>query len=213
MSRNRILLADDHKIVAEGLRSILETEFELLGIVEDGRTLLEHARRLQPDVVVADISMPLLNGIDAVEQLKKSDPAIKVIILTMHPDVVYATRALAAGASGYVLKHSAASELIDAVKAALNGKVYITPIIAGAVLASLLETPPKGRKARAHLTPRQREVLQLVAEGRSAKEIGAILHISPRTVEFHKDRIKEDLNLQTQAELVQYALKHGLATP
>ena len=208
MKRPRVLVADDHRIVAEGLRGLLEPELELVEIVEDGRALLEAHDRLHPDVVVADVSMPLLNGIQAVRQLRQAGSRAKFVFLTMHPDVSYATEALEAGASGYVLKHSAPDELLTAVREALAGRTYITPRVAGAVLEALR----KGESAP-RLTTRQAEVLQLVAEGRSAKEIGAILNLSPRTVESHKYAIMDELGVKTTAELVQYAVKNGLVRP
>ncbi len=212
MRRPRVLLADDHKIVAEGLRRLLEPEFELVGIVEDGRALVAAAQKLNPDVIVADISMPLLNGIEAVRQLKKGTSQAKVVFLTMHLDVTYATRALEAGASGYVLKHSAPSELITAIREALKGRIYLTPMIAKDFLESFMVESHQRRKAVLELTPRQREVLQLLSEGRSAKEIASILDISTRTVEFHKYRLMESLGLCTNAELFQYAIKHGIVS-
>ncbi len=212
MRRPRVLLADDHKIVAEGIRSLLEPEFELVGIVEDGRALVSAAQKLNPDVLVSDISMPLLNGIEAAQQIKKVTPKVKILFLTMHPDVTYATRALEAGASGYVLKHAAPSELITAIHEVLKGRIYLTPMIAKDVLESFSGGSHKGRKSDLELTPRQREVLQLVSEGRSAKEIASILNISTRTVEFHKYRLMETLGLRTNAELIQYAIKHGIVS-
>ncbi len=212
MKKPRVLLADDHKIVLEGLRGILENEFELVGTVEDGRALVAAAQELNPDVIVADISMPLLNGIEAAQQLKKANSQAKFIFLTMHPDASYATRALEAGASGYVLKHSAPSELVQAIREALHGRVYVTPMIAKDVLQTLMDESHGVRRGHHELTPRQREVLQLVGEGHSAKEIATILHISTRTVEFHKYRIMEDLNLRTNAELIQYAVKNGFVS-
>ncbi len=212
MRRPRVLLADDHKIVAEGIRSLLEPEFELVGIVEDGRALVAAAQKLNPDVIVADISMPLLNGIEAARQLKKGSSRAKIVFLTMHPDVMYATRALEAGASAYVLKLAAPSELITAIREALKGRIYLTPLIAKDVLESFSGGSRKARKSDLELTPRQREVLQLVSEGRSAKEIASILHISTRTVEFHKYRLMESLGLRTNAELIQYAIKHGIVS-
>jgi DNA-binding NarL/FixJ family response regulator len=212
MRRPRVLLADDHKIVAEGLRSLLEQDFELVGTVEDGRALVAAAQKLNPDVIVTDISMPLLNGIEAAQQIKKVTPKVKIVFLTMHPDVTYATRALEAGASGYVLKHAAPSELITAIKEVLNGRIYLTPMIAKDVLDSFMGESHQRRKAVIELTPRQREVLQLVSEGRSAKEIASILHISTRTVEFHKYRLMESLGIRTNAELIQYAIKHGIVS-
>lgn len=212
MNRVRVLLADDHKIVLEGLRSLLEPEFELVGTVEDGRTLVAAAEELRPDVIVADISMPLLNGIEAVRQIKNTDPRMKVVFLTMHPDVAYATRAFDAGASGYVLKHSASSELLTAIREAIKGRIYVTPMIAGELMHSYKEGSHRQHDPVRKLTPRQREILQLLAEGHSAKEIANILYISPRTVEFHKYRMMEELNIKTSAELVQYAIKHGIVS-
>ncbi len=212
MKRPRVLLADDHKIVVEGLRNLLEPEFELVGTVEDGRALVAAAAELRPDVIVADISMPLLNGIEAARQIKKADSGAKIVFLTMHPDVTYATRAFEAGASGYVLKHSAPSELVTAIREALKGRTYVTPMIAKDVLQSFMDRSHKREDVFHKLTPRQREILQLVTEGRAAKEIASLLNISPRTVEFHKYRMMEDLGLRTNAELIQFAIKHGLAS-
>ena len=210
MSRPKVLVADDHRIVAEGLRGLLEPELELVEIVEDGRALLEAHDRIRPDVVVADVSMPLLNGIEAVRQLRQAGSRAKFVFLTMHPDVSYATEALEAGASGYVLKHSAPDELVNAVREALAGRTYVTPRVAGAVLEALRKGE-SGSDIR--LTSRQTEVLQLVAEGKSAKEIAAILDLSPRTVESHKYAIMDQLGVKTSAELVQYAVKKGLVRP
>ncbi len=212
MKRPRVLLADDHKMVAEGIRSLLEPEFEVAGTVEDGRALVTAARELRPDVIIADISMPLLNGIEAAVQIKKADPRVNIIFLTMHPDATYATRAIEAGASGYVLKHSAPSELVTAIREALRGRTYITPMIAKDLVQSLMDRPRQREDVAHKLTPRQREVLQLVAVGHSAKEIASLLNVSPRTVEFHKYRIMEDLGLRTNAELIQFAIKHGIAS-
>jgi len=209
----KILLADDHKIVLEGLKSLLEPPYEIVGAVEDGRALVEAAERLRPDVIVADISMPLLNGIEAVRHIKRSDPDTKVILLTMHPDLTYAARGFDAGASGYVLKHSAPSELLTAIEEVLKGRTYVTPIIAGDLLESYRQgaAVPKQDVVR-KLTPRQREILQLLAEGHSAKEIASRLRISARTVEFHKYRMMEHLEIKTSAELVQYAIKQGIVS-
>ncbi len=197
--RPRVLLADDHMVVIEGLRSVLEPHFDLVGTVNDGRALLAAAEKLRPDAVVVDISMPMMNGIEAARRLKKSDPNIKIIFLTMHADATYASRALEAGASGYILKHSALSDLVKAIREALAGRTYTTPGLVG--------RRPR-RKTVIELTPRQREVLQLLAEGHSAKEVGSILNISTRTVEFHKYRIMEDLEIHNNAELIQYAIRH-----
>jgi len=206
-----VLLADDHRLVAEGLKSLLSPDFELVGVVEDGRALIESAKKLHPDVIVADITMPHLNGIDALVQLKRDDKRVRVVFLTMHPEVAYARRALEAGASGYVLKHSAPAELIAAIRAALDGRSYVSPAVAGDVLRVRDGKPDQASDPVASLTPRQREILQLLVEGRSAKEIGATLTVSARTVEFHKYQMMERLNLHTSAELVHFALKHGIA--
>jgi DNA-binding NarL/FixJ family response regulator len=208
--RPRVLLADDHRMVAEGLKSLLSPEFELVDVVEDGRALVAAAKKLRPEVIVADITMPHLNGIDALAPLKKDNPDVKVVFLTMHAEVAYARRALEAGASGYVLKHSAPAELIAAIRAALNGQTYITPTLAGEVVQALRQGPETPSDPAARLTPRQREILQLLAEGRSAKEIADALAISPRTVEFHKYQMMETLGLHHSAELVHFAIKHGI---
>jgi DNA-binding NarL/FixJ family response regulator len=210
MTRPRILLADDHRMVAEGLKSLLAAEFELIGTVEDGRALVEAAKKLRPDVIVADITMPDLNGIDALARLQKHNPNVRVVFLTMHQDAVYARRALEAGAMGYVLKHSAPAELVMAIRAALEGKTFITPSLTGEVLRAMKHDPKKTKDPVASLTPRQREILQLLAEGRSAKEIAAALDISPRTVEFHKYQMMESLQIQSSAELTHFAIKHGI---
>lgn len=210
MKRTRVLLADDHKIVLDGLKRLLEPEFELAGTVEDGRALVSAAQKMAPDVIVVDISMPLLNGIEAVRQIRKLDQHVKVVFLTMHPDVTYAVRAFEAGASGYVLKHAASSELLTAIHEALKGRTYVTPMIAGELMHSYQVGSSQLDESH-QLTDRQREVLQLLAEGHSAKEIAEILHISPRTVEFHKYSLMSKLNLKTGSALVQYAIKHGIA--
>jgi len=208
--RPRVLLADDHLLVAEALKSLLAPEFELVGVVEDGRALVEAAARLRPDVIVADVTMPHLNGIDALIQLRQGGDHVPVVFLTMHRDVTFARRALEAGASGFVLKHSAPAELVTAIRAALAGKTYLTPQLAGEVLEAMKQAPNRAADPIASVTPRQREVLQLLAEGRSAKEIASSLAISARTVEFHKYQLMETLGLHTNAELIHFAIKHGL---
>ena len=210
MNRPRVLLADDHRMVAEGLRSLLAEDFELVGLVEDGRAMVAAARDLQPDVIVADISMPHLNGIDALARLKKDNPDIKVVMLTMHPDAAYARRALDAGALGFVLKHAAPAELVMAIRAALKGKTFVTPALTGEVLQEVQRWPRN--TIEASLTPRQREILQLLAQGRSAKEIAEELAISARTVEFHKYQMMEAQGFHSSAQLVHFAIKHGIVT-
>jgi DNA-binding NarL/FixJ family response regulator len=210
MKKPRILLADDHKIVLEGLRGLLDLEFEIVGAVENGRTLVAEAQRLKPDVVVADISMPGLNGIDAARQMRKMDKRIKIVFLTMHSEASYAAGGFDAGASGFVLKHSAPQELITAIREAMQGRTYVTPMIAGELISSFKSSKPCPAGSSAALSPRQREVLQLLAEGKSTKEIGMLLDISTRTVEFHKYRMMEQLRIKTSAELVQFAVKNGI---
>jgi DNA-binding NarL/FixJ family response regulator len=213
MTKPRLLIADDHKIFAEGLKRLLNADFEIVGVVADGRELVAAAEKLRPDVMVVDISMPMLNGIEAVRQIKKVHPAIKVVFLTMHPDVAYAVSAFKAGASGYVLKHSAPDELITAIREALKGRTYVTPLIAGKLLHSYQSGSHSGTDTVLSLSSRQREVVQLLAEGRSAKEIAVILNISTRTVEYHKQQMMADLGIKTSAELVRYAVKQGIAEP
>jgi DNA-binding NarL/FixJ family response regulator len=208
--RPRVLLADDHLLVAEALKSLLSPEFELVGVVEDGRAMVEAAIGLRPDVIVADVTMPHLNGIDALIQLRQGGDQVPVVFLTMHRDVTFARRALEAGASGFVLKHSAPAELVTAIRAALSGKTYLTPQLAGEVFQAMKQAPERAADPIASVTPRQREVLQLLAEGRSAKEIASSLAISARTVEFHKYQLMETLGLHTNAELIHFAIKHGL---
>lgn len=210
MRRPRVLLADDHRIVTEGLKSLIEPEFELIGIVEDGRALLEAAEALRPDVIIADISMPLLNGIDAVRQIRKTNREVKIIFLTMHPDVTYAVSAIEAGAQGYVLKHSAPAELSEAIRCTLRGKIYITSLLKNDFTVGEKKGSRERYEVPSFLTRRQREVLQLLAEGHSVKEVAAILDISSRTVEYHKYQMMKDIGAQSIADLIRYAVKHGV---
>jgi DNA-binding NarL/FixJ family response regulator len=210
MSKSRVILADDHQIMVEGLRSLLEPQFEVVAVVSNGRELVAAAKRHQPDVIVADISMPSLNGIDALTQLRRAAVEAKVVFLTMHDEVAYARRAFEAGASGYVLKHSALMELATALKEALRGKTYVSPMIAGKLLESYRDETGDQPDTASRLTPRQREILPLLAEGRSAKEVASILGISPRTAEFHRARIFQRLEIQSTAELVRYAMRQSL---
>ena len=212
MSRPKILLADDHVLVAQALEHLLQAEFDVVGTVPDGRALLKAAGELSPDVVVVDIGMPLLNGLDAGEQLKALHPAIKLIFLTQNREPRFAVEAFRRHASGYLLKDSAASELTTAIREALRGNTYVSPSIAKGMLDEM------GSREVSHVTlrelsAREREVLQLLAEGKSMKEVAAVLDISPRTVEFHKYRIMELLRVKTNAELVQQAIKLGLIAP
>ena len=213
MSKPRVLLADDHSMVIAGLSRMLEPEFELAGTAENGQVLLELAAGSRPDVIVVDISMPLLNGIEAIRQLKKAGSNAKVIVLTMHSDVGLATEAIEAGAEGYLLKQSAAEELTVAIREVLKGRAYITPVLAKDVLEALMKGGSDAESPAAKLTPRERQVLQLVAEGMSAKEIAGVLNVSTRTAEFHKYNVQDKLGLKTTAELTQYAIRHGIVAP
>jgi DNA-binding NarL/FixJ family response regulator len=208
-NRSRVLLADDHTLVAEGLGSLLREEFELVGQASDGRALLGLASELNPDVVVTDITMPLLNGLDAIRELRQVVPAARMVVVTMHADPRMAAEALRAGASGYVLKHSAGHELIQAVREVTRGRVYITPLIAHEVISVLAGTPAASPDVP-HLTSRQRQVLQLVAEGHSMKRVAAMLNVSRRTAETHKYQLMAQLGVHSTAGLVQYAFRLGL---
>jgi DNA-binding NarL/FixJ family response regulator len=209
--RPTVLLADDHRIVLDGLRGLLQQDFEVVGAVHDGKALVLAAEQLAPDAIVVDVSMPLLNGIDATRQLRERGSQARIIVLSMHAEVIYASRALRAGAQGYVVKTSASEELIEALRAVLRGQVYVSPALRTEALDELLRPTRKHVKDDLELTPRQREILQLLAEGKSAKEIGAILGISSRTVETHKYQMMEVLGLKTSAQLVHHALKLGLS--
>jgi len=209
MKRTRLLLADDHTLVVEGIRKLLENDFELVGTVEDGQALLRAAQELHPDVIVLDISMPVLNGIETCRQLVKMMPGSRVIFLTMHADVAYVEEALRAGGAGYLLKRSAASELVDAIHTVMRGERYVTPLINWKEPVKSSRPRRKGG-AITRLTQRQREVLQLVAEGRANKEIAALLHVTEKTVDFHKACIKRELMLNSTAELTQFAIKHRI---
>ena len=208
MAKGRILLADDHTLVAEAFKRLLEPEFEVVGTVGDGRALLRAAQELKPDVVLVDLNMPLLNGLDASEQLKQTLPKIKIIVLTMNEDPEIAAELLGKWASGYLFKKSAGSELLKAVRDVLQGGKYVTPVLqeALAALSGRVSRHDSGRS----LTPRQREVLQLLAEGRTMKQAAAILHVTTRTVAFHKYRIMQDFGLQNNTDLLRFAMKQGL---
>jgi DNA-binding NarL/FixJ family response regulator len=208
--RPRVLLADDHAVVIDGLRRLLEPEFEVVGTAGDGWELLAAAERLKPELIVADISMPLLNGIEALRHLKKAGLRAKVIILSMHADVEFGVEALRSGASGYVLKHSASEALSRAIREVLEGRIYVSPRIAVDVLSGFTGTSQEPSKAALKLTQREREVLQLVAEGCTISGIGNILKIAARTVVFHKSNIMDKLGVRTTADLTRSAIRHGL---
>src|SRR5258708_4929815 len=206
MALPRIMLADDHTMLVEAFRKLLEPHCEIVGTVTDGRALLETAPQLKPAVIIVDIAMPLMNGLEAGLRLKELMPTLKLIFLTMNEDPELAMEAMRSGASGYLLKSSAASELIRAIEMALKGKTYVTPKIARGMQKAFINNPGSKPRDRT-LTPRQREVVLLLAEGNSMKEIASVLHVTPRTVAFHKYRVMEELNLKTTAELIQFAIK------
>jgi DNA-binding NarL/FixJ family response regulator len=208
MKRARILLADDHALTLEGIRSVLEPHHEVVGTVADGRALLDEALRLRPELIVLDITMPLLNGIDAAVQIRKSLPGVKLLFVTMHVNPAYLEAALNAGGTGYVLKSAAREELLDAVQRVLNGQIYVTPALSSEHLERF--TDPSRAASMLRLSIRERELLQLIAEGRAAKEIAFVLSISTKTVAFHRENIKRKLGLRTTAELTRHAIELGL---
>jgi DNA-binding NarL/FixJ family response regulator len=211
MGQPRVLLADDHTMVVEAFRKLLEPEFEIVGTVADGRTLVNIAPGLKPDVIVLDIGMPLMNGMEAGKELKQLLPRTKLIALTMIEDYELAAEALRSWASGYLLKKSAGSELVKAIREALKGKSYVTPKVAQELLDRFVRDPRHDREKE--LTPRQRQVLQLLAEGRTMKETADFLHVTPRTVAFHKYRIMEEFGLKTNSDLVKFAIRERVVSP
>ena len=207
--RPRVFLADDHSLLLEAFSKLLESKYDVVGTATDGRKMLSMVSKLKPDVVLMDIAMPNLNGFDAGEKLKKILPEIKLIFLTVNEDPDMVTEAFRIGANGYLLKDSAASELFQAIDAVMNSKNYVTPKITQGMISSFIKNPG-GQKIHGDLTIRQREVLQLLAEGHTMKEVAARLFITPRTVAFHKYQIMEQLDIKTNSELIQYAVQHGL---
>ena len=207
--RVRVLLADDHPMTLEGIRTFLEPHCISVGSATDGRALVDDALRLKPDLIVLDITMPLLNGIDSAIQFKKSLPGMKLVFITMHSDPAYLEAALNAGATGYVLKSAVREELLDAVKSAMEGRIYVSPGLSDENLESVRD--PKRVAALLRLSSRERETLQLIAEGKARKEIAHILEISVKTVAYHRDNIKRKLGLKTTAAMTRFALQQGLA--
>jgi DNA-binding NarL/FixJ family response regulator len=203
----RVLLADDHALLLAAFEKLLADECDIVGTVSDGRSLMDAAEALRPDLIVLDISMPLLNGIDAGRQIKQKLRDVKLVYLTMNEDADIAAEAFRSGASGYLLKRSAASELMTAIREVMQGRSYVTPLITGNLVGSLLD--PKDSRSQP-LTSRQREVLQLLAEGRSMKEVAAVLNVTPRTIAFHKYEMMRHLGVSSTAELIQYAVKHHI---
>ena len=212
MKKPSVLMADDHSLILAGLRKLVEADCDVVGTVEDGRALVQAAQELRPDLILLDISMPLLNGLEAARQLRTLVPDSKIIFLTMHASPAYATEAFQAGASGYLLKHSAAEELSQAIKSVLQGRHYLTPLLTKEVMDSVLSPSTGERGTATALTPRQREVLQLVAEGHGTKEIATILSLSVKTVEFHKARFMQQLDLHSIADLTKYAITQGITS-
>lgn len=208
----RVILADDHTILTEAFRKLLESQCDVVASVPDGHALLEIAPGLRPDVIVLDIAMPLLNGLEAGRRVKELIPAVKLIFLTMNEDPDLAVEAIRMGASGYLLKKSAVSELFKAIQAALRGKSYVTPHIAKGMEDAFIRDP-EGKRHYPTLTARQREVVQLLAEGKSMKEAADVLNIATRTIAFHKYRIMEELKLKTTADLIQFAMKNRIVVP
>ncbi len=215
MTRPRILLADDHQLIAEGLSKLLKPDFDLIGIIQDGQTLLQKIETLAPDVVLLDISLPLLNGFDAARHIKKVAPNIKIIFLTMHAESAFLQDAMEVGGIGYVVKQSAASELVMAIREVLQGRKYISAVIDrnDAKCENGSTSTEQNFLPLNHLTSRQREVLQLVAEGYSNKEMANILNLSLKTIEYHKHRLMQALGLQSTAELTKYAMEHRMVPP
>ncbi|MBS0152351.1 MAG: response regulator transcription factor [Nitrospira sp.] len=215
----RVLLADDHLLVAEGIQKLLESEADIVGVFSDGRALIKALPEMHPDLIIVDISLPLLNGLDAARQVKQFDPKVKILVLTMHADQVFVVEAFRLGVTGYVLKQSLSGELLHAVKEVLKGNTYISPSVAQGLVDHMnrpIQQAGQGETGESgfdhSLSPRQREVLQLVAEGRSTKEIASILNVSTKTVEFHRTRIMKELRLKTRPELTKYAIRNGLIT-
>ena len=210
MKLPRVLIGDDHTLVVEGIRKLLDGKVELVATVRDGRALVQAAERLKPDVVLLDISMPLLNGIDAARQIKKSCPETKLVFLTMHADRDYVVEALRAGGSGYLLKWSAEEELVNAIDTVLAGRLYLTSVLPRELLDLLSNSATAHSREASDLSAREREVLQLIVEGKSAKEAAEVLHVSVKTVEFHKYRMMKKLGLHSTAELAKYAVQRQL---
>jgi len=208
MSKPRVLLADDHIMLLSAFQTLLDGECEVVGTASNGREVVQLAATLKPDLILLDVAMPLMNGLEAARQIKAANAGIRIVFLTMNEDPDVAAEAFRAGASGYLLKSSAGSELMTAVYEAMRGRSYVTPLMTAGLVERMLL--PRGTGGAESLTPRQREVIQLLAEGKSLKEVAAVLDITPRTAAFHKYRIMEQLHIKTTAELVQYALKHHI---
>ena len=208
MGATRVLLADDHILLLGAFEKLLASECEVVGTVSDGRELISAAQRLKPDVIVLDIGMPLLNGLEAGRQIKHLLPATKLVFLTMNEDSDLAAEAFRAGASAYLLKRSATAELMTAIREVISGRSYVTPLVTAGLVGSFMQ--PQDKKPHHQLTPRQREVLQLLAEGHSMKQVANVLNVTPRTVQFHKYSMMQQLGIKSSAELIQFAVRHHI---
>jgi DNA-binding NarL/FixJ family response regulator len=206
MSKPRVIIADDHTMLVEAFEKLLAPECDVVAKVADGRALLTAVNELKPDVVVLDLSMPLLNGLDAARQIKQTHPSVRLVFVTMNEDPDLAAQAFRIGGAAYLLKRSAGSELLTAIREAMRHRSYVTPLVTEGMLGSLMHA--QSEPSTPQLTARQREVLQLLAEGKSMKEVASILNVAPRTVAFHKYRMMEQLKIKTNAELIQYAIRH-----
>ncbi len=213
MTKARILLADDHSLILEGIRKLLESQCEIVGVADNGDGLIREAARTKPDLVVLDVSMPVLNGIDAAREIRKSLPRVKLVFLSMHSNAIYVRKAMEAGASAYVLKSGASEELLTAIEKACQGQTYFSPGLSHNILDDIKTPSRNGAPRVLHLTSRQRQILQMIAEGRQNKEIAAILFVSVRTVEFHRSRLMSRLGAHTVAELTRFAIQEGLIAP
>ncbi len=206
----RIVLGDDHALILDGIRTVLQAHYDVVGQAQDGRALVQVAERLRPDVVIADISMPLLNGFEAATQIKKALPSTRVIFLSQHLNPAYLKHALKLGASGYVLKSGATEELHQAIQAVMRGKTYVTPAFGEDVIGNLWNRSGEVTRESEELTDRQREILQLIIDGKGNKEIADILHLSIKTIEFHRARLMAKLGVKSVAELTKVAIQQGL---
>jgi DNA-binding NarL/FixJ family response regulator len=208
MAKPRVILADDHTLILEAFEKLLAPECDIVARVTDGRALIEAVKEHRPDIVVLDLGMPLLNGLDAARQIKQNDKSVRLVFVTMNEDPDIAAEAFRAGGSAYLLKRSAGSELLTAIREAMRHRSYVTPLVTEGMLGSLINPTSGGETPSRELTTRQREVLQLLAEGKSMKEVASILNVSARTVAFHKYRMMDQLKIRTNAELIQYAIRH-----
>lgn len=213
MNRTRIILGDDHTLVLEGIRRLLDSNYDVVACADNGKQLVSEALRLQPELIVLDITMPILNGIDAAKEIRKALPEIKFVFVSMHANAVYVRKAMEAGASAYVLKSGASDELIEAMEVARKGGTFLSPGLGREVIEEVKARPRSSSRHVLDLTGRQRQILQLIAEGKQNKEVAALLHVSVRTVEFHRSRLMSRLGARTAAELSRFALNEGLIGP